>query len=48
MSDLRQRLEQAVAALEAQRETLGADLLALALAPLLDKLAALQGEAGSQ
>ena len=34
MSDQRLRLEQAVAALEGQRQTLGDDLLAIALAPL--------------
>ncbi len=46
MSDERERLEHAIAALQAQRAALGADLLALALAPLQDRLASLQGEAG--
>lgn len=48
MSEQRQPLEIAIAALQAQRQALGDDLLALALAPLLDRLATLQGEAGGQ
>ena len=49
MSDQRLRLEQAVAALEGQRQTLGDDLLAIALAPLRQRLAAIgHASAGQQ
>jgi class 3 adenylate cyclase/tetratricopeptide (TPR) repeat protein len=48
MNDLRHQLEQAIAVLEAQRVALGDDLLELKLAPLKERIAALQDEADAQ
>ncbi len=48
MSDLRHQLEQAIAALEAQRAVLGDALVAQAAAPLQQRLAALDGETDEQ
>ena len=45
MDDLRTRIEHAMAALQAQRATMGDELLALAMAPLKAKLNALQDDA---